>query len=44
MKNLIYALKSRVTWGMIIFYIGPILLLNSLFTFFANFLYIICGF
>ncbi len=29
----IFALKSRVTWGMIIFYIGPILFLNSLFTF-----------
>ncbi|KGI55365.1 MFS transporter [Campylobacter sp. MIT 97-5078] len=30
---LFYALKSRVTWGMIVFYIGPILFLNSSFTF-----------
>ncbi|HDZ5031035.1 TPA: MFS transporter [Campylobacter jejuni] len=36
-KDLIYALKSRVTWGMIIFYIGPILFLNSLFTFLPTF-------
>lgn len=43
-KDLIYALKSRVTWGMIIFYIGPILFLNSLFYFFTNFLCTICRF
>ncbi|EJW3314530.1 MFS transporter [Campylobacter jejuni] len=36
-KDLIYALKSRVTWGMIIFYVGPILFLNSLFTFLPTF-------
>ncbi len=36
-KDLIYTLKSRVAWGMIIFYIGPILFLNSLFTFLPTF-------
>ncbi len=43
-KDLIYALKSRVAWGMIIFYIGPILFLNSLFTFLPTFLCTICEF
>lgn len=32
-SELIYALKSPLTWGMIIFYVGPILFLSSLFTF-----------
>lgn len=36
-KFLIYALKSRVTWGMIIFYVGPILFLTTLFTFLPTF-------
>ena len=31
------ALKSRLTWGMIVFYIGPILFLNMLFTFLPTF-------
>lgn len=36
-EEIFYALKSRVTWGMIIFYVGPILFLTSLFTFFPTF-------
>lgn len=35
--DLVYALKSRLTWGMIVFYIGPILFLNSIFTFLPTF-------
>ncbi|HEF1370703.1 TPA: hypothetical protein R8R64_001636 [Campylobacter jejuni] len=36
-KDLIYALKSCVTWGMIIFCIETILFLNSLFPFLPTF-------
>ena len=32
-QMLLFALKSRLTWGMIAFYVGPILFLNSLLTF-----------
>lgn len=35
--DLIYALKSRLTWSMIVFYVGPILFLTSLFTFLPTF-------
>ena len=36
-KELIYALKSRVTWGMIIFYAGPVLFSSSIFVFLPTF-------
>ncbi|TKX30697.1 MFS transporter [Campylobacter estrildidarum] len=36
-KEYLSALKSRLTWGMIIFYIGPVLFLNSIFTFLPTF-------
>ncbi|TKX31190.1 MFS transporter [Campylobacter aviculae] len=36
-KEFLSALKSRLTWGMIVFYMGPILFLNSIFTFLPTF-------
>ncbi|EPT6786391.1 hypothetical protein ACVQ5E_000046 [Campylobacter jejuni] len=43
-KDLIYALKSRVTWGMIIFLHRAYFIFKFSFYFFTNFLCTICGF
>ncbi|MBK2001130.1 MFS transporter [Campylobacter sp. 2018MI35] len=43
-KELLSAIKSPLTWGMIIFYMGPILFLNSIFTFLPTFYVEYAGF